>query len=382
MGNEPVKTTDTHELDLGSLESKTGRSLWSWLVEARKLLAWKRGGTLWPSLISRAVAVAAGLAVGALLIIGVGADPIKAYQALWEGSFGSIHSVTETIVKATPLLLAGLGMLIAYRGSVWNIGAEGQLQLGALAATVLGIVLGGLPAVVLLPLVIIGAFLAGGLWAAIAGWLKAKLEVNEVITTIMMNFVAILTVNWVMTGPLQDPTSGGVPITPYIAEAAQLPRLIPRTRLHAGLLLALICVGLVYVLLFKTTLGYQIRAVGANPRAARLAGIDVTRTILVAMVLSGGLAGLAGMSEICGLHHRLMGGFSPGYGFTAMVVALLGKLHPLGTVVAAILFAALVVGADAMTRAVRITTSLVFIIQGVVILFVLGSEFFVQKRGS
>ena len=330
-------------------------------------------------------AVAAGLLVGGLLIAGAGASPIAAYKAAFVGAFGDIYNFNETLVKATPILLAGLGVTVAFRCSVWNIGAEGQLQMGALAATALGIAFVGLslPGIVLIPLLLVAGFLAGGAWGALAGWLKVRWRVDEVIGTIMMNFIAALFVNYMITGPLREPTGGGVPLTRAIAESAQLPRLLGSvligSRLHLGIVIALVAAGLVYVFLWHTVPGYQLRAVGANPKAAQLGGISVSGNIVLSLLISGGLAGVAGMSEVAGLHYRLIEGFSSNYGAVGIIVALLGKLHPLGVVIAAILFGGLIIGIDAMTRAVKVPGSIVFVMQAVIVLFVLAGELLARR---
>lgn len=330
-------------------------------------------------------AVVAGLVVGAGLIAGSGADPVVAYKAAFAGAFGDFYNFLETLVKATPILLAGLGVTVAFRCSVWNIGAEGQLQMGALAATALGIAFvgRGVPGIAAIPLLLVAGFAAGGAWGALAGWLKVRWRVDEVIGTIMMNFIAILFVNYMITGPLNDPNSGGVPLTRKIAEAAQLPRLFANvligSRIHLGIVIALAAAGLTYVFLWHTVPGYQLRAVGANPTAAQFGGISVTWSVVLSLIISGGLAGLAGMSEVAGLHYRLIDGFSPNYGATGIIVALLGKLHPLGVVIAAILFGGLIVGIDAMTRAVRVPGSIVFVMQAVIVLFVLAGELLARR---
>ncbi len=330
-------------------------------------------------------AVAAGLAVGGLLIAGAGANPWVAYQAVFVGAFGDLYNIQETLVKATPILLAGLGVMVAFRCSVWNIGAEGQLRMGALAATALGIALVGqlLPGLVTIPLLLAAGFVAGGAWGALAAWLKVRWKVDEVISTIMMNFIAALFVNFMITGPLREPTGGGVPLTKEIAASAELPRLLGSfligARLHLGFVIALLAAVGVYVFLWHTVPGYQLRAVGANARAAQLGGISVAWSIILSMVISGGLAGVAGMSEVAGLHHRLIEGFSPNYGATGIVVALLGKLHPVGVVIASILFGGLIIGVDAMTRAVKVPGSIVFVMQGVIVLFAVAGELLARR---
>lgn len=330
-------------------------------------------------------ALLVALLIGAGLIAVSGADPIVAYKAVFTGAFGNLYNIQETLVKATPILLTGLGVTVAFRCSVWNIGAEGQLQMGALGATALGIALAGqsIPGVIIIPLLLAAGFVAGGAWGALAGWLKVRWKVDEVISTIMMNFIAGFFVNYVITGPLRDPTGGGVPLTKEIADTAHLPRLLGGVligaRLHFGFVIALIAAILVYLFLWHTVSGYELRAVGANPAAAEVGGINVTRNIVLSLFLSGALAGIAGVSEVTGLHYRLIDGFSPNYGATGIIVALLGRLHPVGVVLAAILFGGLIIGTDAMTRAVKVPGSIVFVMQGVVILCVLGGELLARR---
>ena len=349
----------------------------------RELLAAKRQGRIgrWLAAVGIQVAsVLVGLLVGAGLIAMSGADPIVAYKAMVVGAFGSSYNLVETLVKTTPILLAGLGVLVAFRCSVWNIGSEGQLRMGALAAAALGIAAVGwaMPGWLLIPLLMLAGFAAGGAWGALAAWLKVRWRVNEIIGTIMLNFIAAFFVNYMITHPLREPTGGGVPLTMEIAEAGQLPRMFTSqligSRLHVGFLFALIAAVLVYLFMWHTVPGYQLRAVGANARAAFLGGISINRSVILAMLISGGLAGIGGMVEVTGLHYRLIEGFSPSYGFTAILVALLGKSHPAGVVIASLLFGGLIIGTDAMTRAVSVPGSIVFVIQGAIVLCVLAGE--------
>ena len=306
----------------------------------------------------------------AIIILLSGKNPLLAFQAMFSGAFGSVNALTETLVKSIPLLLAGLGLTIAFRTGLSSIGAEGQMVIGGLCAALCGIYLGFLPRPVLLPLTMLSGMLGGAVWAAIPGFLKAKLGVSEVINTIMMNYIALYFVAFLLDGPLREPP-GYFPQSAQVAQGAFMPVLVPGTRLHFGLVLAVLGVFFVYFLLWKSPLGFQMRAVGINPLAARANGIGVSKNIVLAMALSGALVGLAGMSEVTGIHHRLMNGFSSDYGFDAMAVALLGKLNPFGVVIAALFFGALRVGANQMQRTVQVPSSLVFVIQGLVILFVL-----------
>ena len=333
-------------------------------------------GTL-PTILLAVLSVVLALIIGAGLIAMAGVSPFEAYRALFYGAFGRTYGLIDTLVKGTPLLLSGLGTVIAFRAGVWNVGAEGQIYFGALFAAWVGLNAGDLPVWIHLPLALLAGAIGGGLWALIPGLLKAYLKVNEVIVTLMFNYIAILFVSWLVHGPMEE-VGGFMPQTPRIPEAAQLPLLFPPTRLHAGVLVALGATVVVYFLMFHTSLGYRMRAVGANPAAARFRGIGVERTIVYVMVLSGAFAGLAGANEVLGIHYRLLDGISPSYGFTGIVVALLGKLHPLGVVAAAYLFASLSVGADMMQKIVHVPIALSRVIQGLVVLCVLGTEFLLE----
>jgi simple sugar transport system permease protein len=314
-----------------------------------------------------------GFVIGAWLIALAGVSPLEAYQSLFYGAFGRKSGVIEFILKGTPLLLAGLGMVIAFKAQVWNIGGEGQIYVGAMAATWVGINFAGLPTWLHLPLTILAGGIGGSLWALIPAILRVFLNVNEVITTLMFNYIGIFIVSWAVHGPMKEP-GGFMPQTARIAETAILPPVIPATRLHAGVLLALIAAVAVYFLLYHTTIGYNIRAVGENPQGAKFGGIRVGGTLITAMLMSGFLCGLAGTNEVLGSHYRLLDGISPGYGFTAIVVALLGRLNPFGVIAAAYLFSSLFIGATQMQRTVQIPLALSNVIQAIIVLTVLGTE--------
>lgn len=325
---------------------------------------------------TRLVAVLIGFLIGAIVILVTGHDPIGAYATLFYGAFGSVSSITETLVKTIPLTLAGLGMTIAFKCKVINIGGEGQIYLGALGATVFTLAFGGAPPAILFLLGLVGGFVGGGSWAAIPGILKVKLNVNEVLTSMMMNFVAYLLIDALITGggPLHDPLSPGWPASPPIPRSVWLPILLPRSRMHAGIIIAIISVLVVYVLLERTTLGYQIKAVGANPKAAKTSGMNVSLAMAMSMLLSGGLAGLAGMVEVFGVQHRLVEGFSSNYGYTAVMVALLGKLNPFAVALSAFLFGALIVGADTMARQTGVAIFITFVLQGLIVVTAVALE--------
>jgi simple sugar transport system permease protein len=343
--------------------------------------------TVWlPRLLEALLPIAAVLlafAIGGLLLWALGKNPLEAYWALISGAFGSVAGLTATLTKATPLMLVGLGICISFRGGVINIGGEGQLIVGALAATAMGLALSTLPGWLLLPIVLLTGAVAGGAWGAIAGVLKARLNVNEILSTIMLNAIAFQLMNWLLRGPLLDPAQREagthIPQTEALPESIWLLRLVPRTQLHTGIFLALVLAVLVYFLLWRTTLGYRIRTVGLNPSAARYAGIRVPFYVALSLILGGAFAGLAGSVEVTGLHHRMLEGMSGGYGFSGIVAALFGKLHPLGVIPASILFGGLLVGADKMQRAIQVPSALITVINGMVVMFVVASDLYVRR---
>jgi len=322
------------------------------------------------------LAVFTALVVGAAIIFAAGGNPLAADLGLFQGAFGSARALSETTVWATPYIFAGLAVALAFKGGLFNIGAEGQLAFGAVASAWVGYklpeLLGiNLPAVLHLPLAVCAGMLAGALWGAIPGWLKARTGAHEVINTIMMNYIALNLTSFLLNGPMKDPNPLNVVArTPLIAESARFPPIFPGFRLHWGFALALVAAGLVWWVLGKTTLGFDIRTSGANPDAARYAGVNVRRTIVLSMLLSGLLAGLAGAIEVTGLNYRHELGFSVGYGFDAIAIALLGKTHPLGVVVAALLFGAMRNGATRMQFLTQIPVDVISVIQALILLFV------------
>ncbi len=364
------------------------------------------------------IAVMGALIVGALVLIVLDKDPVEAYTAMFTGAFTNKNGLADTLVKAIPLLLVGLGIVIAFRASVINIGAEGQLIVGALLTTYLAVEFGEVwPNWFVILLGIVAGTLAGAIWAGIPGFLKARLNVNEILSTIMMNQIAIQIGFFLLRGPMIDPAE--LEAGTNIPHSARLPRttdlfrftdiakyfgftetaknlemtgfraeiyglLVEPTRLHIGFFIAVIMAILVYIFLWRTTLGYRIRAVGLNPGAARYAGINVPRYQIMSMALSGAFAGLAGAIEILGLHHRMFEplAVSAGYGFSGIVVALFGKLHPLGAIPASILFGGLLVGGDKMQRAVQVPQVLITALLGLVVLFVVSSEIWSRRRAN
>jgi simple sugar transport system permease protein len=327
-------------------------------------------GASLPTALSSLGAVALALAVGALVIMLSGDDPVVAYQALFAGAFGGRRPITETLVAASPLILGGLSFAVAFRAGLFNIGIEGQLLMGGLVAGLVGAIDFGLPKVIHLPLALVAAAVAGGFWAGLSGFLKARTGAHEVITTIMLNYLAYRLSTYLIGAedwlPIVDPEMQG---TDRAVDAALLPRLLDKTRLHAGLLLAVLAAVALWYLLFRTTFGYRLRTVGLSRGAAAYAGIAWGRTITLAMVLSGILAGFAGAGETLGLHGRYYNNPS-GYGFTAIAVGLVGRNHPFGVVAAGLLFGALSSGATKMQNTAGTSRDLVSVILGLVILSV------------
>ena len=307
-------------------------------------------------------AVAIALAAGAILLLAAGFSPLTAY-----GAFGSVNNLAETLLKSTPLILIGCGLSVAFRSGMWNIGAEGQLYAGAVAATLAGTFFSGLPAVLLVPLVLISGMAGGAVWGGLAGFFKVRFGASEIVTTIMLNFLAIIATSYLVTGPMIEEV-GKFPQTAQIAEAARLPRMLLPTRLHIGFILALVVAVAAYVLLFRSSRGYALRTVGISPDAARYAGINVGAGLLTAMAISGGAAGLAGAVEVSGLTLRLYQEISPGYGFDGIAVALLANNNPIGVIFTGILFGALRSGSEVMQMNAQVPSVLVSVIQGAVLL--------------
>lgn len=339
------------------------------------------------------LAVLVAVVVGGVVIALVGGNPFDAYMGLMEGAFGSAKAISETMVWATPYIFAGLAVALGFKGGLFNIGAEGQLAFGAVASAWVGYALPGIlgvdiPMIIHLPLTMIAGMLAGGIWAGIPGWLKAKTGAHEVIVTIMLNYVALNMTSFLLNGPMKDNNPLNVVArTPEIAESARIPTIFPDLRIHWGFILALVVAFLVWWLLWKTTLGFDIRTTGLNPDAAKYAGINVGRTIIITMVFSGILAGLAGTIEVTALNYRHELGFSTGYGFDAIAMALLGKNHPAGVVLAAILFGAMRNGATRMQFLTQIPVDVISVIQGLILLFVAADAivrfiFRIKARGD
>ena len=328
------------------------------------------------------IALLLALAIGAGMLLALGANPLEGYAALVRGAFGNLNALADTLVKATSLLLVGCGICIAFRGGVFNLGGEGQYILGAIGASVLALAFPQWPSWAIIPAGLIAGLIGGGLMGLIAGLLKSRFGVNEMLSTIMLNQIAVQLLNYLLRGPMMDPVQiqqqSFIPQTARFSLATDLPRIQP-TRLNLGFFIAVAVAVLVWLLLWKTTWGYRIRAVGLNPRASQRAGINVAAYSVIALLLSGALAGLGGAVQVYGVNHRLLTngsatGFTGNAGFNGIVAALFGQLHPLGAIPASILFGALIVGANELQRAVQVPSSLVTALNGLVVIVVVGSE--------
>ena len=335
------------------------------------------------------LAVLSALVIGAIMLIALGADPIKGFSKLFSGAFGSTSALTETALKATPLLFVGVGITIAFRANVINIGGEGQMVAGGLLSTIVALNAPDLGPFILIPLVLLAGLVGGAIWGAIPGALKAYYGVNEILSTIMLNVVAVQLMNYLLRGPLIDPLEvekgTRIPQTERLLESADLPRLFGSGRFHIGPLVAILAAVVAYILLWRTPIGYRIRAVGQNTSASRYAGIPVKRTIVLALTMSGALCGLAGAVLVFGSEsHRMVtdgstAGFTGSAGFNGIVAALFGGLHPLWTIPASFLFGGLLVGGLALQRAVQVPSALILALNGLVVIFVVSSDRF-RKR--
>ncbi|MDQ3692711.1 MAG: ABC transporter permease [Chloroflexota bacterium] len=320
------------------------------------------------------------LVLGAVLILSTGENPLAVYRAMFAGAFGTGDAFAETLVKTTPLLLAGLGVAIAFQMQLWNIGAEGQIYLGAIAATGTGLFLvPGWPAPALVAAMVLAGLLGGAAWGIIPGALRAFLGANEIITSLMLNYVAILFAEYLVHGPWRDPAAFGFPGTPRLPNAASLPAW-ETTRVHLGLGFGLVAAVALWLVLRRTRWGFEIGVTGENPRAARYAGMPAKRTIIMVMALSGALAGLAGMSEVAGIGHQLQRNLSPGYGYTAIIVAWVGRLHPAGIVLVAVLLAGLLVGGDQIQMTMGLPAAIAPMLQGIILFCLLGGDVLTRYR--
>ncbi|MEA4900003.1 ABC transporter permease [Desulfitobacterium sp.] len=330
------------------------------------------------SALPAVITVALAFGVSALLLLASEHNPTEAFHTLLLSAFGSPSRIAEVMVKATPLMVMALGISIAFKSQLWNIGGDGQFTIGAIFAAFVALNL-ELPAAVLWPVSFLSAFIGGALWGGLAGWLKAKFNANEVITTLMLNYIATYLLSWLIRYPMIDPDGHGFPQTPLINKLFHLPILFQGTRLHAGAIIAAIIIILGYFF-WRSTLGLRIELVGQSEEVAKYSGINVSKMVVLTMIISGGLAGIAGWTEVMGVQYRLLDDISSGYGNLAVVIALLGNLNPFGIAIASFFFAALMVGGNTMQLMEGIPFSLITVIQGLVIVFVISRVVYTQWR--
>lgn len=328
---------------------------------------------LFISVASPVLAILLALVVIAIPLLITGKDPWNVYSQMYQAAWGDSYGQSETIVKAIPLILLGLGVAVAFKARLWNIGAEGQFYAGVMGATALALTFPDWPAWQIIPAMVLAGLLCGALWALGPALLRSWLNVNEIISTLMLNYVAINLSNYFIYGPWKDPKGFNFPKTAPFSDATALPVLVDNTRIHFGLVFAVVAMALVWLLLSKTAWGFELKVQGESTNAARYAGMRVTRNIIIAFLISGALAGLAGMSEVTGIGHRLEPNLSPGYGYTAIIVAWLARLNPWGIGLVAILFGGLISSGFTMQR-LGVSSGLVTLLQGAILFFVLASE--------
>ena len=329
-------------------------------------------------IISPLIAIALALGVGAILILLAKANPITAYGILIQESLTNYYGFGNMLTKTAPLLLSSLGVLLALKAGLFNIGAEGQIYMGGLGSALVGLFLPGIPGLIHVTLALLGGFLFGAIWGLIPGYLKAIRGVNEVITTLLLNYIALNLIGYLANNPLKEPGAPSA-YSSLISESARLPIIMPQTQAHAGIFIGILATIVLWVILARSPLGYQIEAVGLNPVAARYAGMSVERTIIAVMAIAGGLAGLAGAGEVMGLKYRLFDQFSPGYGFDAIAIALLSRGNIAGILLTSIFFAILRSGANVMQRSAGVPVTVVYAIQGLTVLFI-AISFAIERR--
>lgn len=333
----------------------------------------------WLPYIRPTLSIGLALLLGMPMLALMGVDPGAAYAAMALGAFGDLYGVSETLVKTIPLLLTGLGVGLAFRLGFWNIGAEGQFYLGAVGGTWVALRAADWPAIALQPAMLLMGFVGGAGWALLAALLRLYARANEIIVTLMLNYLAILWVDFLVYGPWKDPRAFGFPFSPPLTQAARLPTLAG-SRVHLGLALGLAAAASLAVLLWRTRLGYELRIIGLSPETARYAGMPLARVTLLGVALSGGLAGLAGVCEVAGVQGQLKHGLSPGYGYTAILVAWLAQLNPWGMVIVSVLLGALLVGSDMLQIAMGLPVAVAYLFQGLMLFCVLGLEFLGEYR--
>ena len=335
----------------------------------------------WFQVLTPVLAVVISLLISSIFLLILKQNPITAFRYMFTGAFGTRFALLEMLVKASPLILTGIAVALAFTGQYWNIGAEGQLYAGALAATWVGLMDLPLPRIIYVPLLIVVGFIAGACWSVIPGYLKAKLKVDDVVTTLLMNYVMIYIVSALLNGPWRNPETM-YPASPLIAENAWYPMLAPRSRLHLGIIISVIAVLVMYFIVSRTKFGFELKATGANPRAANFLGINTVRTLIITSIISGGIAGLAGVGEVAGVQQHLISSISPGYGYSGVVIAMLGKLNPFGVLLSAIYFAVVITGSNVMSYNLNIPPYISDVIQGITLLVMLAMLLLIDYRIS
>jgi len=338
----------------------------------------RRDRSGWWLALAPVFSVVLGLLASGLMMLFLHNNPITVYGQMFSYSFRDIYNIADVFAKATPLILTGLAMGFAFRATLFNIGAQGQFYMGAIATVVVALNLGTVPAFITLFLCFIASAIAGGVWGAFVGFAKARFNANEFLVSMMSTYVAIAIINFLVRSPLKE-AKGEYPQTDVIPSNSWIPKLIPHTRLHWGFIIALVIAVLAYVILWRTSLGYKIRAVGLNRDAARYAGINSKKIFVIVFLLSGAFAGIAGFTEVNGMQHMLIQGFNPTIGAEGIGIAILGNAHPLGIVLAAILFGLLKVGGNLITQTSTIPSSIINVMEGFVMLFVILSYFIQDK---
>jgi simple sugar transport system permease protein len=306
-------------------------------------------------------------------------NPLSAYWSLVYGAFGSKYLISETVIRAIPLILMGLATTVCFRAQIWNIGGDGQIFAGAVLATVISLYIGGLPPAVMVLLIIVGSALAGCVWATLAGLLRARYGLNEIFVTLMMNYIMQLSSIFLLEEILREST-WGMPWSETFPETCWLPTIIPGTSIHVGLIIAIIGIAYVHILLFRTSFGYELRALGFNPRASEIKGINISRVIIKCFAIAGILAGITGAGQVCGVTHRLVMDINPGYGFSGIIVALMGRLKPLGVLISGCFIGSLANGAYNMEATTGIPSALIDSLQGIILICVISAEIVSKYR--
>lgn len=327
--------------------------------------------------IIRTLSILLSFVCAGIILIIFGLNPLQIFKSIFEGAIGTDLRIKQTIIKAVPLIITSLGILVAFKMKFWNIGGEGQIVIGAMAATFVALNFSNLPKPVLLLTMAVVAMIAGGFWAFVPAIFKARMGTNETIFTLMMNYIAIKFVTYLQYGPWMDPNANGFPRVAPFTDNAILPSFLG---VHIGWLIALICIGIIYFLMKYTKLGYEITVVGESIETARYAGMNINKVIVVAMLISGGLCGLVGMIQASAIEKTLVAGISGGYGFTAIITAWLARLNPITTFFVCIAFAMLIQGGAYIQLAMNVPSAVSSVVQGTILFFVLGSEFFIQYK--